>query len=941
MMALMRTNQVRNKLTVCIHFATLSFLLIIFITDPAKTSAKEPQQQPDFDAITQKQEKKPSFSPRISNHNSDKTKRHGPSGSINTAPGSTINSRKSQISQWNLSHHVLCEPISQLNDLRLSCPNESQFIVILEAYYSDLYPEIVCPKATSRESKLNKLTGSQLVSILRQLYSPASVTASERYVTRIQKNSTFFTKESLIQFAPTLTAYSNSNPFCLDDLKQSFAAKCSGRQKCRFSRHTDHQFPPCAYLKPGHVFTRYLCVDNGLLIKYCNADTLLASHSTVLNRVKRSRESESSFFEVEQDLPLELDPDERPDQVDTLDFGFVASPGYPMFYATPKSGSEPSCGWTIEAEVGQRVTIKLLDASLAPGQPSTRALELDSAQLSSDLTVEDETARRARQLLLSSLRNNQPEAAASSMGTSVLDSKTSNVYFEVPDGRDLYRKVVFRIDQTDYDLIRSSLQDKLQQVESQCQDYDKLIVRDMFTGTDEEQVFKPLQESSNEIVLDKKVETSQKQEIDLITKLPITLFKNQLIDFANRTIYRRSLTSVDRRIDYRALFESLNPLELIWLYQQNVSLCSNSQQDQLSSEQQKNRISFTSSSHKIRVNLASGHMFNPTNRGVLFWYHKHGCPATLKSPSRSRIIHQNDTVEIFECFEGFVFNDTKLSQRIRRCSHLDQRWIDLDLMTLEPISFVEPRQRIPGCIYAGDLNGGLESNEYQNQLMRQQGDEVAVEVVGVAPSSGNLVSPEVVIGLWNDEQSQAGNSIYNSHAAQASGLYGSPATNSTVENLLAIWHSLIYGSNLQTSESSSSSNSNSDSRSIITHEPLKDRRFNGRDQSESLWARSKALLDRRLLIPGAVVLVLFILINLVFYVIFLVALPKLVRCVCFKSSVEDQFPSATSKRNRQNTYVNVNESTLRSGHSSTLRSQNANKLAYYESDYSVSMGMSL
>lgn len=940
-----RTNLISKKSMIFTPFATiLSLIFLTLLIEPVELANQ------DFPYTNNKQQ-------HFSSHHGTNSqaeniihrpKRHGPTSSINI--NNNIN-RKSQITQWNLSHNVLCEPISQLNDLRLSCPNESQFIVIIEAYYSDLYPEIVCPKALNQEGKLNKLTGSQLVAIFRQLYSPASVKTSQRFNSATQNNSTASIGNIPIQFAPTLGAYSNSNPFCLDDLKQSFAAKCSGRQKCRFSRHTDHHFSPCAQLKPGHVFARYLCVDNGLLIKYCNADTLLASHSSVLNRVKRAPIQESSFYEDAQELPVEPSPEEKPDQVDTLDFGFVASPGYPMFYATPKSGNEPTeCGWTIEAEVGQQVTVKLLDASLAPSQFGSRPLDVDSAHLNSDLTVEDETARKARQLLLSSLRLSQPETAASTITSSIAANKVSNIQFQLPDGNESGRKVVFRIDQTDYDLIRSTIMDKLQQVESRCEGYDKLIVRDVSSDAEDMSVdsITSSDEINNDVLIDKK-RVHETREMHLVTKLPVTLFKNQLINFANRTIFRRS-SSPDKRIDYRALLESLNPLELIWFYQQNVSLCSNSQQDQLSSEQEKNRISFTSSSHKIQVNLASGHIFNPTNRGILFWYHKHGCPATLKAPSRSRIVHQNNTIEIFECFQGFIFNDTRQPQRIRRCSHLDQRWFDLDLITLKPISSISANQRLPACVFAGDLNSGQESwfTESHNQLLKQQqlADEVAVEVVGVEPTSGSLIEPEVVIGLWNDEQANSMDGISSNNQAQASGLYGSPSSNSSVEALLSIWHSLLGTNGQQPTETGSSGQpSNSVGlRSIMTHDSLKERKLNGRDQSESLWARSKALFDRRLLVPAIVVLFLFLIINLVFYVIFLVALPKLIRCVCLRSSPDDEYPKGSTSNNQQNAYVNINDSTLKSNHSSrhsTLRSQHTNKLAYYESDYSVSMGMSL
>lgn len=1036
----------------------------------------------------------------------------------NTGSSSTTSSKKSHhISQLNLSHHILCEPISQFNDLKnISCPNENQFMIILEAYYSDLYPEHVCSSATvDKQSKLTKLTGSQLVSIFRQLYSPVSRKLSKRFnefsSTRADQSQDHGERDSdqdettstssnnngdndgphmmkyevdndhdsLIQWAPTLTGYSNSNPFCLDDLRQSFSAKCSGRQHCRFSRKTDHQFPACAQLKPGHVFARYLCVDSALLIKYCNADALLASHSTVLNRVKRNPSSsmiqqspQASFYDSEQELPLELHPEEQPDQIDTLDFGFVSSPGYPRFYATSNSGGTQggtsNCAWTIEAEEGQRVTVKLLDASLAPSQ-----MPLESAYLNTDLKIEDETARKARQLLLASLRLNRakmfsnnnnnnsssltsistPSTAAILTTTSIND--TTNLIVESIDSaggqESPNRKVLFRIDHNDYESIRTSLFNKLKLVDNQCQDYDKLIIRDSIltqqeiekdqgggedklvndgnnnminhyeqtpptntvlqAGSNRDLLINGITNRTNNNLLKSKLENVEKlarnKELELITKLPVTLYKNDLINFENHSIYRDNKQQqhntnnnhqlTNKRIDYTALLDSLNPLELIWLYQNNISLCSNSQQDQLSSQQQKNRVSFTSTSHKIQVNLVSGHMFNPSNRGVLFWYHKHGCPTTIRAPRRARIVEQSESMEVFECFSGFVFNDTRLSKRIRKCSHLDQRWLDIDPISMKAnVNVFSNSQRLPSCVYAGDLtttnNNNIDSSGAISEPLQSQQDphtkasleDVAVEVVGVNPTatanSGTPFDSEVVIGVWNEEDQ----GILNQQQLQQQRHILS--NSSSLENFLAILSSLISGpkENVnngksgdyhQTTNQPSIYGSNS-----ITHEPIRDasssiydnqqNRYQGGSRRSSIkadvsvessaWNTLKGLLDKRLIIPAIVILTIFLIINFAFYVIFIIALPKLVRCACSKSNS----PKRKSKYNTKtkattaieggclnnindtnNNYTKLKQqSTMISSKTSStgrLHHHVNNKLSYYETDYSVTMGMSL
>lgn len=887
-----------------------------------------------------------------------------------------INRNKNK--QLKLSHHILCEAISQLSDLRLACENENQFIIILEAYYSDLFPEHVCKHASS-ESKLNKLTGSQLKAIFQQLYSdPSSASAAAANE-----------QQSIIRFNPTLT-YGSQRPFCLDDLKQSFQAKCSGRQRCKFSRFTDHQFPACVNLKPGHVFARYLCIDNALLVKYCNADELLASHTSVLNRVKRSNdevEAQSNLFKRQvygDDLPTQLDPSEQPAQVDTLDFGFVASPGYPNFYATPKDNSkESNCGWTIEAEVGQKITVKLLDASLAPHEQGERAEDKVDYTTSSSLFPYNEQSGALRQVTITPTQqqqlnnkllatsNNEILVTTSLSTNSEINQEQqpqlANVHFEALARDELNenlnnkgssaaaaavsalvaptQRIVFKIDQFDYDVLKVNLANKLQQVVGQCQGYDQLIVRDSAASTEDAV---PLEGQSGEQVV-------EGEELELISKLPISLYKNNLIDFNNQTIYhspsaiatqQQDYTSKSleaRRVDYQALINGLNPLQLVWLYQHNVTLCSTSQQDQLSAPLQKNKISFESTGNTIQVDLVSGHMFNPTNRGVLFWYHKHGCPATTKVPSRVRLLFHNETTEIYACFESFVFSDTRQSLRIRHCSKRHQVWEDVNQGTQDKPSGKGAEEQVaashtptplPPCVYVEELANSISSDHSSSsaanvgakfdRLIANQApftppttgrrvtsssNDVAVEVVGVTTTT----TPALTNDLLSDVEFLTGSQPHNGANSRPTSLY---ATNSS------FWKSVLDYMTLNTVGLPETDFSGS--RSIMTHEPLKEQRLTASSKDSSFWLRAQALFDRRLLAPAIAVLFLFILINIIIYVIFLVALPKFARLIC------------SSGKKKEEGFYGGRGGTIASD---TLTSRN--KLSHYESDYSVTMGMSL
>lgn len=970
--------------------------------------------------------------------------------------------------QLKLSHRILCEPISQLNDLKIVCPNDNQFIVILEAYYSDLYPEIVCPKANS-ETKLNKLTGSQLVSIFKQLYSNQDNIESSSSFKNDQK------QQQLIRFNPTLS-YGSQIPFCLDDLKQSFQAKCSGRQRCSFSRHTDHQFPNCVNLKPGHVFARYLCIDDALLVKYCNADELLASHTSVASRVKRfaptnydGSDEDSEISKLTQrdkrqllfsDLPVQLDPSEQEAQIDTLDFGFVASPGYPIFYATPtNSDSYPknyqeqggnnggesivqpassNCGWTIEAELGQRITVKLLDASLAPNEKLLKGLANDGQddystsnslfplfENAAAASGGDTTSGASRQqtssnnnlvtpalvvgdsVVIASVATSSltfPSSLTSSASSSNkptsqelnkrMSANTSNVYFETINQDNLNtttnykftnpsnKRIVFKIDEYDYEIIKTNLVNKLQQVAAQCQDYDQLILRDSSFSFSNVVVDSSSTKQTTTTTNGYNSNTSNSEEFELISKLPITLYKNHLINFSNHSIYHklsnpssgdnnndnddylkhmlykriiksssadngqeqeRERQLTDRRIDYQALLSTLNPLQLVWLYQHNVTLCSTSQLDQLSSPQQKNKISFTSTGNTITLDLVSGHMFNPNNRGILFWYHKHGCPATLKIPHRTRLIFRNETTEVFQCFDGFVFNDTRKNVRIRQCNQEDQNWYDTGNFNINNHYDHEDNNKnsgnlnegkkedkddnthsnqIPPCVYIEDFtnsnnikldklvesnNHGLTKQNSGQHRINSNGNDVAVEVVGVTTPDTNLypdLQNEIDIFSTNNPQMSASQSNNNNNK-------NAKQTNSSFSGITSLWNNMLEYMTLSEQDSDGT-------RSIMTHQPLKEQRITTTDKDSSFWLKIGALFDKRLLAPAIAVLFLFILINLIIYVIFLVALPKFARLLCSKSGLTN---SRHLSKNRDGTM--------------------SSKFSHYESDYSVTMGMSL
>lgn len=804
-------------------------------------------------------------------------------------------------------------------------------MVILEAYYSDLYADRVCQDALDQAGQLRGLTKRQLVRLLGQFESGQPAASGAPTSTH---NSS-----QLVRLSPTLDYYAanNKRPLCIQDLKLAFQAKCSGRPSCRFSAQTDHQLPACVKLKPGHLFVRYLCADDSLLVKYCNADARLASRSSAASRVRRQ-------------APDTAEPTETPiGPADTLDFGFIASPGYPDFYATPEGAR---CGWTVEAELNQRITVKLLDASLAP---HTAARLLQPAQQQSaqeppsspELLLELLSRARAdgqvrvgglgaHELLVeSSLTTSQPS-------TDTPADQRANVFFEKLQFTAKHasannslasllgsqnNKIVFKIDEHDYELLRAAIASTLEQVATQCRGYDHLVLRDSAAQLDEG----PFQ---------------------LIPKLPITLYRNRLIDFANNTIYHESDNKQARRLDYQALLANLNPLQLIWLYQHNVTLCSNGHQDDLSSPRDKDKVSFTSLSHKIHLDLISGHKFNPTNRGVLFWFHKHGCPASLRPPKRARLIYRNETTEVFECFQGFVFNDTRQTMRIKRCSPEDQQWHDQYLDGQEaPLEQPEGgEQQSDGCVYVEELaNSQLQSSpakfdrlvltdpvETQQQqqasassqaapthrVTSSGAQDVAVEVVGVSQPAPTLPpiehpSAEEIEFLEPSAKGSAG----------STGVARLPAGNSTSGPLVNLWYQMMELVNSQPT------------RSITTNERLRDQA--PLESQASFWHRAGALFDRRLIAPAVIVLFLFILINLIIYVIFLVALPKFGRLLC-RSANRLLFANDLSKCDSQTpNLLGSGPSTLAARRNNCQYQSSPVKIGHYESEYSVTMGLSL
>lgn len=848
-----------------------------------------------------------------------------------------------------LSHHFHCEPISQLNDLRLTCPHQEQFIVILEAYYADPFPEHVCPQVfRGKDGKLAELTAAQLVRIFRQFYAPPSPAKLRN------------TDDQLITASPTLVKSNGKEPFCVDDLRESFQAKCSGRRECRFSRHTDHQFPRCASLKPGHAFVRYLCLDDRLLLRYCNANTLLASHSRTLGG-RRSGE-----------------------QVETLDFGLVASPGYPNFYATPKArrgtgqpadaDRQQECGWTVEAEPGQRITVKLLDASLAPNKAANQLAPLsalpaglDSIEYpdySSPTGSDFMAAFSGEQLAHISATGSKPDdllLVAPPSGSK--HRGAANVQIEldapaslVPLGDEPSRKILFKIGQHDYELIKLTLAQRLKQISEQCDDYDQLVVKDVPHGT------APATGTNDQLRTGQPAEQPKTSaEFAMISTLPISLYKNNLIDFSNSTIFRQadaqqaggSAKTASKTIDYQSLLDGLNPLQLVWLYQQNVSLCSTSQLNQLSATSEKEMISFTSSANTIELDLISGRTFNPANRGILFWFHKHGCPFTRKLPNRSRLVFRNETTEVFECLENFVFSDTRQRLRTRHCSLDQQTWLSpdgqRDEVQLEHSggNLLPGQGQLPPCVFTEDLQqyqhtskfdrlieaaggrgrqtvGGHGYDIVPSRLMAGSGqDEVAVEVVGVPTSSQSTG----VVSL-NDVLVSDVDLLHQQHSTMGdSGRPSERAPQHAAGTVTKLWNDLVDLVSPRWSQSPTSPTNHSSVKLVSSA----DERKISAPSHHFQWAHW------RLIVPAVAILTLFILLNLTIYAIFLVILPKFARLLCGPGRRERKLAPDGSSTGRHR-LLGANGGTGDKWNNYYSRGA---KMGHYDSEYSVTLGMSL
>jgi len=920
--------------------------------------------------------------------------------------------------QLQSSHHIVCEPISQLNDLRLSCPKErQQFIVILEAYYTDSYPEHVCPKVyQSDEFKfLQHLTAKKLVRIFQQLYTTTTTTNPTRKssstqtsnkpnnIDNYQDDQNDLDREKaghqLIRLAPTIQSelQNGKQPFCVDDLRQSFQAKCSGRDKCKFSKNTDHQFPRCVSLKPGHVFVRYLCVDNRLLLKYCNANTLLASKSSLLNGASK----------VIQDRT----------------FGFVASPGYPNFYATPK-GRFDKCGWTIEAEPGRKITVKLLDTSLAPRKTGPQAgasalnpllqllghdasmleypdysvpnLEappnlLDQPQTAESISKFTENGSKPEEVLLISpvsINNQQADSKESGANIQIVSDQIRSG--DKRNGNyETRRKVVFKINQHDYELIRLKLSQIMKQNAEQCRDFDhlSLINYDKLTNQiDDSPATRSGNNQTSVLVERQKQQQEAEKEFDMISKLPIRLYKNNLIDFNNKTLFKQMQSSTDEdqqqvdehgnrtinlSIDYQLLLDSMNPIQVIWLYQQNVSICSSSQvfQQEFAGQNQegeniKQSISFTSSANRIHLDLISGRTFNPLNRGILFWFHKHGCPMTRKPPKRSRLLFRNETTEIFECFDNFVFSDTRQKVRIRHCSLEEQNWFDEEETSNRNGSKTSAQSPgvLPGCVFIEDLLTQSQAAKEQraskfdrlvlssdSSLAKYQPaswsdgeshliaahtgqqEELAVEIVGLPQQSNGFQSDgrnfnELLVSdvdlIQHQHQQQ-----HNQQHKQASDAASRESIGGDSNKLVNIWYELVdfiipkWDPGRHNARLVKSGHSNDDEN--VVH----------KQQQQSMVAPWSV---QRLLIPAFAVITMFVLLNLLIYLVFLVLLPKFARLLWSNKRNSERATFRASQANGTNRLL-----LSRENESPKSSYYEGRKLGHHEAEYSVSLGMSL
>ncbi|XP_076320043.1 uncharacterized protein LOC143230414 isoform X2 [Tachypleus tridentatus] len=100
---------------------------------------------------------------------------------------------------------------------------------------------------------------------------------------------------------------------CIEDIRLSVNARCSGLTYCRYSYELDHMGKKCS--GAGAVVIQFVCVYEIGVNKYCNTEL--------------------------------RDPE-----------GYIVSPGYPHFYLKLEN-----CSWDIQAGDGQTISVEILDVS--------------------------------------------------------------------------------------------------------------------------------------------------------------------------------------------------------------------------------------------------------------------------------------------------------------------------------------------------------------------------------------------------------------------------------------------------------------------------------------------------------------------------------------------------------------------------------------------------
>lgn len=562
-----------------------------------------------------------------------------------------------------ISMHSICEPVSQANDLYLKCPSEDQFIVIYEGYYSDTYADRVCNLLDT--DRYVNLTGTQLISMFKQsLYSDDSLTMSlddqqttmssgAGATTAANNNIAWISQagKSTKLRRPTIL----KRPNCFSDLHSSFNDRCSGRNRCHFNVTQDHVLPGCVAGHPGHVYARHLCIDDSLLTRYCLNDepndvkssSMDNGKSPLFDLNENSRWRNKITRDVIDEFVLPSDSD----------FGFIQSPGYPNYYATSLGGKKGAltCSWPIEARAGQLITVKVLDVSVAPHEAivsKQTSLREDDSQ-----PTEEDTLKEISRLIKD--KQTTPIKMLVNMPASKQPSRTTN------NGQQQQEQMVDLSEVEIFNKISNNQEEdefkKLQRlkvsIKAKCDDYDQILISDsiqqrdyMSTNYNRVGDFKHEARSSHSENIRQLARQQHRQR--MYQRIMERIGNSSWQDFAINNQFDEDLISY---------------LSLTWTSEGQVNLCLPDQSLRPS------RLSFTSTDNFLNVKLISSTSINVNKRGVLLFYHKHGCPSMKYPPKRSHLFYRNYTTEIYECFKNHVFNDTRTKYKLRHCID-DYRW---------------------------------------------------------------------------------------------------------------------------------------------------------------------------------------------------------------------------------------------------------------------------